>query len=179
MKGNLENNFEELLDKEALRIMHKLLIKYERQEKVNRSFWELIQYMAKDKYKYFYLDIAFKIKKLLPEDLEEDITKEYALVTKEIGSKRHLKDYEMFCQKNGKSHKKASKELANMLVKYCLSNPDSKKDLIQLVVQNISMVMPTHHDSVDCRVILMYLQQDINSTGYTVINLAPLRIIPS
>lgn len=136
----------------------------------------MIRALARDEYKYFWVDLMIKIKKLLPEELDEDLSKKYILVTKEEHEKYHLLGYEKFSKELGKNHKKASKELAKILIDYYSDNPDCKKDLLQLIVENINTVLPDHNDSVDCNVVLMYLQKDIENNGYHIMSLAPLRI---
>lgn len=177
MIGNLEKDFEELLDNEAARVFGRILLKYERKEKVNKSLEQLVSSLVKKEFKYFYFDISCKVRRMLPKNLDEDLSMEYALTTRDDHLEQWLTGYEKYCVKvNEKDHKTVSKEIAEELVKYCDANPSCNENITYLVVEKLKLAMPDHNDSVDCRTILMYLQQEIMALGYIITNLEPLRI---
>ncbi|MDD4188141.1 MAG: hypothetical protein PHX04_05250 [Bacilli bacterium] len=178
MINNIQDSFDSLINDEAIRIMGRMLIMYEKRKKVNKSFEDVIRDLAKKDYKSFWIDIMVIIHKLLPECLWEDFSGKYVLVTKEDYRNQTLKNYyKNHCKnKNGKDHKESSKQIANILIKHCTAHPTCKEDLLQLMVINMSKIMPEHNDSVDIKTIVMYIQQDINDFGYIITNLSPLRI---
>lgn len=176
MLGDLENEFELLLEKEAIRIMGLLLIKYNEKQKVNQSLSNLVFELAKKDYKYFSINLFSIVKEILPKNLEEDLNGIYAFVTKEEHRNTYLTKNAKEYLKRGKDYKSFSNQIADLLIEYCLQNPECEDDLVQLIVRNINNLMPNHNDSVDFRTILMYLQENMMNRGYIFISIAPLRL---
>lgn len=177
MFGTLEKEFDYLLEQEAVRIMGRLLVMYEEKEKVNKSFQQLVASLAKEKYSYFWVELVCKINKLLPYMLIEDITKEYSLTTREEYHEQYLDSYKKYNRSSKKSNLfKTAEEMATYIINFCHENPTCNEDLLQVMTDFMPKVLPEHNESIDCQMIIMYLQQEINRQGHNIISLAPIRI---
>ena len=66
--------------------------------------------------------------------------------------------------------------IAERLVQYLKENPDSKKNLLELVAIWTQELLPKHNDSVDVETIMLFLQTEIEDLGYQVIEINPLII---
>lgn len=107
--------FENILDKEAKRIVSEINKIYDAGKKVNKHFGELVEEFINPNYKYYKTDIYLRCYRFIPDGLEEDIKGEYALITKEQSLKNHFKSYTKFCSNLGdhKDHKNQPKNYSS------------------------------------------------------------------
>ena len=83
MQGKLFLEFEKVLDEEAKRIVTEIMYKYEKKERVNKSFRQMVMSLIKPELEYYTTDIELRCYGLLPRELVYDDKNEYALITRE------------------------------------------------------------------------------------------------
>lgn len=177
MENKLFYEFEEELNKEAKRIIDELINLYNRKILVNKPFDEIIKSIIKKEYNNYIAEIESRIYLLLPYEYSPDNNEKYALVSTINNNKEHLLKYSEYCRKKeSKNHVQASKELAKWLIKYCDKHPYSKLSLGEFVSNNLKNIFKEHCDSTDYRTIILFIEEEIESLGFIITSLTPLRI---
>lgn len=179
MQGKLFLEFEKVLDEEAKRIVTEIMYKYERKEKVNKSFRQMVMSLIKPELEYYTTDIELRCYGLLPRELVYDDKNEYALITREEAIENHLLSYSECARKRNldKNHIQAAKELADLIITFCNENPTTDIGLPQIVADNMDALFPEHNDSVDSRATVLFLQSELEAKGYVITSLVPIRIL--
>lgn len=178
IKTDLFLKFNNILDKEAKRISKIILKKYESKTKVNMSFENIVRKYLKKEYRYYEFAILVKIHFYIPNRLTHDPIDEYALVTKEDAELRHINSYAYWCMKKFKN--KNPKEKAILFAKTLIADNNKYRveniSLLKAIEENMSILYLEHHDSVDARALVLFLQDAIESLGYEIKQIDPLII---
>lgn len=179
MKGSLICEFEKMLDEEANRIITKMINMYNERKIVNKSFSKVVFSLVREEFEYYRIEIELRVRFLLPTEYVPDFNEEYTLAKRDENNEDYLLKYAEWClkEKKGKNHINAAKEMAVKLVNFFNNNPNTSKSLGELIAGWMSEFFPYHHDSVDARVLVLFLQPEIEDLGYVITSLAPLRML--
>ncbi|MEE0699928.1 MAG: hypothetical protein U0M66_05015 [Bacilli bacterium] len=179
MKGSLICEFEKVLDEEAKRIIVKMINMYNERKIVNKSFSKIVYSLVREEFEYYRVEIELRVRFFLPFEYVPDFNEEYTLAKREENNEDYLLKYAEWClkEKKGKNHIKVAKKMAQKLVNYFNYNPNTTKSLTELVASWMSEFFLYHHDSVDVRVVVLFMQPEIEDLGYVVTSLVPLRLL--
>lgn len=177
IKTDLFSSFNSDLKKEAKRIYEILLKKYDEQVRFDMTFEDIVRTYLKEEYKYYEIDIFFNILSFIPSGLKCDPFHEYVFVTEEEAELRHLTRYISYCiEKRYTNPKEKAFILAKKLVNMSRQDIVGSLGLHQIVVQNMPVLYPNHHDSVDAKSLILCLQDEIENLGYKIEQVNPLII---
>lgn len=176
IKTDLFLKFNNILNKEAKRISRILLKNYEAKTKFNMSFENIVRKYLKKEYRYYEFAILVKIHFYIPSKLTHDPLDEYVLVSKEEAELRHINSYAYWCMKKFKN--KNPKEKAMLFAKTLIADRNKYRiknvGLLKLIEENMPILYPEHHDSVDARALVLFLQDAIEDLGYEIKRINPL-----
>lgn len=178
MNSSLLFEFERMLDDEAKRVVKKMIKMYEEKIKLNKSYGEIVRMLIDKKYKYYNCEIELRSFRFLPDNLEPDDNNMYALTTSIENTKNHLLRYSDWCKNSigDKDHRKVAKEMAKELIDYGINHQKTTKSFAELVATFMPTFFPTHNDSVDSRVVVLFIQEEFINAGYKVSSLIPFRL---
>ncbi len=176
MKDELIDMFEDILDNESEKIVSKI-IKNQSLLQTNKTFKESVESLIKKEYKAFSYEIQLRANKFIPKNFTLD--ENHKLVNKYEYNKEKLYKYAQWCKNDigDKDHRKVSKKMAKNLIDFYKQNPKNRKNLIEIVSDLSKKYFDNHYDSVDIRTVILFLQEEIEQYGYTVISIKPFRII--
>ena len=179
MSNKLLGDFEELLDAEAKRVVEIIVQMYNEGKVVNKTYEELVRSIINKKFKYYNCDIMLRSYNFIPNDLEPDYKCIYPLAKRIEGTEKHLLRYAKWCKEDmkDKDHKKVAEDMALELIKYGEEHKNTRKTLAEIIANFMPDFFPVHHDSVDSRVVVLFLQNEINNNGYEVSSINPFRIV--
>lgn len=172
MKYNFLIYAEKKLNNEALRIFPMAKKTFFQ----GKSVSSLIQKMIKKEYSYYWCDIEMRIYHYLEVDkynVKEDPKKRY------FDQIKHLKRYSYFCREELKrNHRVIAHEVSKKMIYDYNQNIELLGDLLEIVSNYVNKVASEiYNDPVDIRTIMMFLEHDIERSGYKVTSLSPFQII--
>lgn len=175
--NTLLREFENMLDTEAKKIVNEMINMYYKKVIVNKTYSQIVRSLVPKELEYYTVAIELRTYHFLPTEFYPDFNSEYTLCKKEEYVEDHLLKYCEYCKENNdKDHSKMAHIIAERLVQYLKENPDSKKNLLELVAIWTQELLPKHNDSVDVETIMLFLQTEIEDLGYQVIEINPLII---
>lgn len=172
MQRNLLAEFERMLDKKALSIIPIVKDSFydDRRFKFGKIVCETLEYGLK----YYWCDIEMRIMQfiyMMEDNVDIDIDGyNYERETK------HLYSYSQWCikePKHRKNHLKAARGMAKRLITLYKNN-NTDKSLAEILASWMNDYFPVHHDSVDTRAVILYLQDELNKLRYEIKSIAPI-----
>lgn len=178
MKSELLFNFEDYLYKEAERVRIEFLKEANNKGKINEFLNVFVKSVIKSELANYRLDIEFLVRRMLLQN-ENNIKKEMILNDIEIlNIQNQLLKYCKWCkEETDKDHEQVAGKIALDLIKFCKCYPTSPKGLAELIYDYMPIYFKNHYDSIDSKVIMLFLTKELNSRGYLTVSLKPFRLI--
>lgn len=172
MQGTLLVEFERMLDMKALSIIPVVKDSFydDRRFEFGKIVCDTLEYGLK----YYWCDIEMRVMQfiyMMEDNVDIDID-EYSYERE----KKHLYSYSQWCikdPKQRKNHLKAARGMAKRLITLYKNN-NANKSLAELLASWMNDYFPVHHDSVDTRAVILYLQDELNKLGYEIKSIAPI-----
>lgn len=171
MKNKLFFAFEDYLSQEAERIM----LEYLKAIKNKDELGTFIKKTIKPEVTNYWLDIEIRIRRMLMQNTAKQIISNDL---EKIEIQKQLIRYSNWCkEEKEKDHKDATQKIVIDIIKDYENNVNQKKSLAELIYEYMPLYLKHHYDSIDSKIIILFLEEELKNKGYKVININPFKII--